>query len=240
MDIKIYSQNRKEAIMKIKSNLFLLVCIGIFLSFSQRPCYGMDKVRQEQQQITKEYEQIKSQPEATLNIQREILQKTFEPTRLPENRLSPTFIEIRDKTNRLATVEQIRPEEIKALRMDLNEAIENTRSDNERTEYEKIGMKLEIVQSIAELKEKERKLSEIVEKSHENFDQLGEREAKASLWKNIFSGGFTVSFIANIIALLGFLTKMPSAKLERQLKELLIIEKKAKLEQDGIDFNKYI
>ncbi|MCP4259448.1 MAG: hypothetical protein GY774_18365 [Planctomycetes bacterium] len=226
--------------MKTKSNLILLlVCIGIFLSFNQQSCYGMDKVRQEQQQITKEYEQIKSQPEATLNIQREILQK-LEPTRQPAGRRSPTFIKISEKANRLSTMEQIRPEEIEALRMDLNVAIENTRSDNERAEYEKMGEKLDIVQSIAGLKEKERKLSEIVEKSHENFDQLGDREAKVSLWKKIFSGGFTISFIANIVALLGFLTKMPSAKLERQLKELLIIEKKAKLEQDGIDFNKYI
>jgi hypothetical protein len=78
-----------------------------------------------------------------------------------------------------------------------------------------------------------------VERSHKNFAQLDERELKVSLWKNIFSGGFTVSFIANLIALLGFMIKMPNAKLEKQLKELLIIEKKAKLEQDGVDIKKY-
>jgi hypothetical protein len=33
--------------------------------------------------------------------------------------------------------------------------------------------------------------------------------------------------------------KVPNAKLEKQLKELMIIEKKAKLEQDGIDPRKY-
>jgi hypothetical protein len=195
--------------------------------------------QREQQQITKEYEQIKSRPEATRNIQKEILQK-LEPTRLPANRLSPTFIEIRDKTNRLSTEEQIRPEEIEALRKDLNQAIENTRSDNERAEYEKIGEKLDIVQSIGELKERERKLNELVERSHKNFDQLDEREAKVSLWKNIFSGGFTVSFIANLLALLGFMIKMPNAKLDRQLKLLQIVEKKAQLKQNGIEPENYL
>jgi len=55
-----------------------------------------------------------------------------------------------------------------------------------------------------------------------------------------FSGGFTVSFIANMVALLGFVTKMPGAKLERQLKQLQILEKKAQLKKDGIEADNYL
>jgi myosin heavy subunit len=227
--------------MNVKSKvLLLLVLVCSLFTVGQKSCYGMDNLRQTQQKLEKDWEQVRIESPETRNLEREILRKTFEPTRRPAERLSPSFIKIRDRTNQLLTQEQIKPEEIEALRMNLNEAVENTRSESERAEYEKMGERLDIVQSITELKEKERKLNEIVEKSHENFNQLDEREAKVSLWKNIFSGGFTVSFIANMVALLGFLTKMPSAKLERELKELLIIEKKAKLEQDGIDIKRYI
>ena len=226
--------------MNVKSKLLLsFLLVGTLFILEQQSCHGMDRVRQEQQKITKEYEQIKFQPEATRNIQREILQKTLEQVRLPSARLSPTFIKIRDKTNQLLAKEQIKSEEIEALRENVNEAVENTSSESERAEYEKMGEKLDIIRSIAELKEREQKLNEIVERSHENFAQLDERELKVSLWKDIFSGGFTVSFIANLVALLRFMIKMPNAKLEKQLKELLIIEKKAKLEQDGVDIKKY-
>ncbi len=226
--------------MNVKSKLIVTVLvISALFVFDIQSCQGMGRIRTEQQQITKEYEQIKFQPEATRDIQREMLKKTLEQVRLPATRLSPSFIKIRDKTNQLLAKEQIRPEEIEALRVDLNEAAENTSSESERAEYEKMGEKLDIIQSIAKLKEREQKLNEIVERSHENFAQLDERELKVSFWKDIFSGGFTVSFIANLIALLRFMIKMPNAKLEKQLKELLIIEKKAKLEQDGVDIKKY-
>jgi len=149
------------------------------------------------------------------------------------------IIKIRDKTNQLLAKEQIKPKEIEALRVDLNEAAENTSSESARAEYEKMGEKLDIIQSIAELKDREQSLNEIVERSHKNFAQLDEREVKVSFWKNIISGGFTISFLANLIAILGFMIKMPNVKLEKQLKELLIIEKKAKLEQDDVDIKKY-
>jgi isoleucyl-tRNA synthetase len=227
--------------MNFKSKLLLLfVLVCALFSVGQHACCGMDKVRQEQQQLSKEFIELKSRPEVTSNIQREILQKTIEPIERTSARPSPILIKIRNDINRLSNEQEIRPEEVAALRTELNEAIENTRNDNERAEYETIGEKLDIVQSIAELKVRERKLSEIVEKSQENFDQLGKQEAKVSLWKDIFSGGFTVSFIANMVALLGFLTKMPGAKLERQLKRLQILEKKAQLKKDGIEVENYL
>jgi len=226
--------------MNVKSKLLLsFLLVGTLLILDKQSCHGMDKIRTEQQKITKEYEQIKFQSEATRNIQREILKKTFEPVRLPATRLSPTFQKIRVKTNLLLTKEQIKPEEIEALRVDLNEAAESTSSESARAEYEKMGEKLDIIQSIAELKDREQRLNIIVERSHNNFAQLDEREVKVSLWRNIFSGGFTISFLANLIAIFGFMIKMPNVKLEKQLKELLIIEKKAKLEQDGVDIKKY-
>jgi hypothetical protein len=226
--------------MNVKSKLLLsFLLVGTLLILDKQSCHGMDKIRTVQQQITKEYEQIKFRLEATRNIQKEVLKKTLEQVRLPSDQFSPTFIKIRDKTNQLLAKEQIKSEEIEALRVDLNEAAENTRSESERAEYEKMGEKFEFIQSIAELKDTEQRLNDIVERSHDNFALLDDREEDVSLWKDIFSGGFTVSFIANLIALLRFMIKMPNAKLEKQLKELLIIEKKAKLEQDGVDIKKY-
>jgi hypothetical protein len=64
------------------------------------------------------------------------------------------IINIGDKTNQLLTKEQIKPKEIEALRVVVNEAVENTSSESERAEYEKMGEKLDIIQSIAELKER--------------------------------------------------------------------------------------
>ncbi|MBN1804366.1 MAG: hypothetical protein JW837_03875 [Sedimentisphaerales bacterium] len=214
--------------------LFGLICT--IFSIGQQACYGMDQVRQEQQQVREDFKEIKARQESLPKISRELLKLTETPIERP----SSTFIRIRDGINRLSNAEEIRPEQVEALRTDLNEAIENTQSDKERTEYEKMREKLGIVQSIAGLKERERKLIEIAEKSQKNFDQLDEKEAKVSLWKDIFSGGFTVSFIANMIALLGFITKMPGTKLDRQLKLLQIAEKKAQLEKDGIDYKHYI
>jgi hypothetical protein len=218
---------------------FLLLLVFTLFSTSQQVCYGMDKFRVEQRQVREDLKEITSRQEPILDINRELL-RTIKPTNLPTERPSTTFIRIRDEIDRLSNTEEIRPEQVEALRMDLNEAIENTRSDNERTEYAKMREKLDIVQSIATLKDRERQLIEIAEKSQKNFDQLDAQEAKVSLWKNIFSGGFTVSFIANMIALLGFVTKMPGTKLERKLKQLQIAEKRAQLEKDGIDYKNYI
>jgi hypothetical protein len=64
------------------------------------------------------------------------------------------IINIGDKTNQLLTKEQIKPKEIEALRVVVDEAVENTSSESERAEYEKMGEKLDIIQSIAELKER--------------------------------------------------------------------------------------
>ncbi|MBW7992222.1 MAG: hypothetical protein FVQ84_19715 [Planctomycetes bacterium] len=209
--------------MNFKSNLILLVlCIGIFLAFDQQACYG--SVRQRQQKVTEEYDKIKSMPEASRDIQKEILKKTFEPVRQPAGRTSPTFIKIRDTTNRLLETEQIRPEEIEALRMDLSEAIENTSSESERAEYEKMGEQLDIVQSIGALQEKKRKLEDIAERSQNNFEQL--------------SGQFDFSLFGNLVLILGLITKLGNItnwKLDRELKRLEIQEKKVKLEKLGVN-----
>jgi hypothetical protein len=212
--------------------------LGIVFSVSiigQEVCFSMDQVRRNEQQVRKDYSELKARQDF-LRINRELLK----PIKIPIERPSPTFVRIRDEINRLSNAEEIRPEEVEAIRIDLEKAIEDTNSDKEREEYEKMREKLDIVQSISELKERERRLIEIVESSQKNFDQLDKQEAKVSLWKNIFSGGFTVSFIANMVALLGFLIKMPGTKLERQLKLLQIAEKKAQLEKDGIDYKNYI
>jgi len=90
--------------------------------------------------------------------------------------------------------------------------------------------------SIVDLKQSQTML---LEKLDNNFNTVAQTGEKATLWKKIFSGGFTMSFIVNLIAVFGFMIKVPNARLEKQLKELMIVEKKAQLEKNGIDLRKY-
>ena len=106
--------------MNVKSKLLLLVLIYILFVLSQQSCYGMDSVRQQHEQNKKAYIELKSKPEIMQDINKELI-RTLEPIRRPIERPSPSFIKIKEKTNELLAREQIRPEEIEALRMNLNE-----------------------------------------------------------------------------------------------------------------------
>lgn len=229
--------------MNIKSKLAgtaFVVC-ALFV-FGIQTCRGMDRPwRQEQQQIIKDWEQVRIEPQATLDIQKEVLEETLEKVNVPSNRPSPSLISIRNQVNRLLAKEHVKPREIEALKINLTEAADNLRSESERREYEKLSEKLDIIyrytQSMTELKESH---ASIVERMNKNFEQVDKREVQVSLWKNIMSGGFTISFITNMLALFGFMIKMPNAKLERQLKKLQIAEKKAQLKQNGIEPENYL
>jgi hypothetical protein len=173
-------------------------------------------VRQKQQAIREDFKELKARPKPVL--------KLIRPIEIPIERPSPTFIRIRDEINRLSNEEEIRPEEVDAIRMDLERAIENTNSEKERVEYKKMIPKLDVVQSIADLQIRERELTEMVEKSQKNFDQL--------------SGQFDYSFYGNIVLLLGVITKMGNImnwKLDRELKRLQIEERKAKIQKAGLN-----
>ena len=229
--------------MDIKSKLAVtaFVVCALFV-FGIQTCGGMDRPwRQEQQQIIKDWEQVRIEPQTTRDIQKEVLEETLERVNVPSNRPSPSLISIRNQVNRLLAKEQVKPREIEALKINLTEAAANLRSESERREYEKLSEKLDIIyrytQSITKLKESH---ASIVERMNKNFEQVDKREVKVSLWKNIMSGGFTISFITNMLALCGFMIKFPNAKLERQLKLLQIAEKKAQLKQNGIEPENYL
>jgi hypothetical protein len=230
--------------MNIKSKLAgtaFVVC-ALFV-FGIQTCRGMDRRpwRQEQQQILKDSEQFQIEPQVTLEIQKEVLEETLEKVNVSSTRLNPSLISIRNQTNRLLAKEQVKPREIEALKINLNEMADNLRSESERREYERLSEKLDIIyrytQSITKLKESH---ASIVERMNKNFEQVDKREVRVSIWKNIMSGGFTISFITNLLAMFGFMIKMPNAKLERQLKQLQIAEKKAQLKQNGIEPENYL
>jgi hypothetical protein len=230
--------------MNIKSKLAgtaFVVC-ALFV-FGIQTCRGMDRRpwRQEQQQILKDSEQFQIEPQVTLEIQKEVLEETLEKVNVSSTRLNPPLISIRNQTNRLLAKEQVKPREIEALKINLTEMAGNLRSESERREYERLSEKLDIIyrytQSMAKLKEF---YASIVERMNKNFEQVDKREVRVSIWKNIMSGGFIVSFITNMLALLGFMIKLPNAKLERELKQLQIAEKKAQLKQNGIEPENYL
>jgi len=230
--------------MNIKSKLAgtVFVVCALFV-FGTQTCRGMDNRpwRQEQQQILKDSEQFQIEPQGTLEIQKQVLEETLEKVNVSSTRLNPSLISIRNQINRLLAKEQVKPQEIEALKINLTEMAGNLRSESERREYERLSEKLDIIyrytQSMAKLKESH---ASIVERMNKNFEQVDKREVQVSLWKNIMSGGFTISFITNLLAMFGFMIKMPNAKLERQLKQLQIAEKKAQLKQNGIEPENYL
>lgn len=234
---------RKEADMKGGQVFFTA---GIFVitlfSFGMQTAGAMDRPwRQDQQQILKDFEQVRKVPKTTINVQKEVLAETLEKVDTQSGRPSPQLISIKNQVNKLLTKEEVSPKEIEALKINLNEAADNLRLESERKEYERLSEKLDIIsrytQSITELKES---YASIVERMNNNFEQVDKREANVSLWKNIMSGGFAVSFLTNLLALLGFMVKMPNARLDRQLKKLQIAEKKAQLKKDGIEPGNYL
>jgi len=230
--------------MHIKSKLIVtafFVCA--LFAFGIQTSRGMDRRpwREEQQQILKDSKQFQIEPQGSLEIQKQVLEETLEKVNEQSTRLNPSLISIKNQINRLLEKEQVKPREIEALKINLNEMADSLRSESERKEYERLSEKLDIIyrytQSMAKLKES---YASIVERMNKNFEQVDRREVKVSLWKNIMSGGFIVSFITNMLALLGFMIKMPNAKLERQLKKLQIAEKKAQLKQNGIEPENYL
>jgi hypothetical protein len=225
--------------MVIRSTLVLsfLAFVVFFISY-QKPCSAMElkELRKNQEDIVnKAREQIEVIPEETRHIQRKILLDTREEIERPSAWPASPLAAVKERIDMLLSKQQISPEEIHVLRKDMEKIARDRASGIERSEYENLMEKLDIAygftKSIVDLRQSQ---ASLLEKLNNNFDAVADTGEKATLWKQIFSGGFTVSFLANLIAVCGFMIKVPNAKLEKQLKELMIIEKKAKLKQDGI------
>ena len=150
-------------------------------------------------------------------------------------RLQAPLRPVKEQIDQLLAKQQINPEEIDVVRQELEKVAGSQAFDIDRSELTNLREKLDIAYGYTKtIDELQTSQASIVNKLNNNFEKVADNSDKATLWKNIFSGGFTVSFIANFIALFGLFIKIPNAKLEKQLKELLIIEKKAKLVQEGV------
>jgi hypothetical protein len=195
--------------------------------------------RQNQREILKDFEQVRDLPRAAGKVREEVLTEALEQVDAPAGR-QPQFISIRNQVNELLAKEQVSPEEIEALQINLSEVADNLRSESERREYERLNEKLDIIyrysKSISEIEDD---YSSVVKRMNENFERVDKRMEKVSFWRNVMSGGFAVSFLANLVTFLGIMIKMPGAKLDRQLKRLEIAEKKARLKKEGIEVRDY-
>ena len=229
--------------MNLKSHLKLpLFCICILFAFGQQPCKAMGgEFRKTQEDLMRQAQmQIDSVPEESRHIQRKILTDTRDKIEAPAGRSASPLRPIKEQIDQLLAKQQINPEEIDTVRQELEKVAGSQGFDIDRSELANLREKLDIAYGFTKtINELQTSQVSIVNKLNNNFEKVADNNDKATFWKNIFSGGFTVSFIANFIALFGFLLKVPNAKLEKQLKELLIIEKKAKLEHDGISLQQY-
>ncbi len=188
-----------------------------------------DEIMQQAQQ------KITSLPEESRQIQRKVLIDTRDKIERPADRPDSPLWPIKVQIDELLAKEQVRPEEIDKVRQELEKVARENGTGIDRAEYEDLKGKLDMAfgftKTIAELRDS---YASTVKKLDNNFEATADEGEKAAFWKSIFSGGFIISFVANLIAFLGLVIKVPDVKLERKLKELLIIEKKAKLEHDGI------
>lgn len=229
--------------MNIKSHIKLpLFCIFILFALDRQPCKAMGgEFRKTQEDLMRQAQmQIDNMPEESRHIQRKILTDTRDKIEEPAGRSASPLRPIKERIDLLLAKEKINPEEIDAVRQELEKVAQSQSSGIDRSELANLREKLDIAYGFTKtINELQTDQDVLVKKMNNNFEKVADNNDKATFWKNIFSGGFTISFIANFIAFFGLLIKVPDAKLERKLKQLLIIEKKAKLEHDGISLQQY-
>lgn len=242
--------------MKIKSCVALsLVVIGIVFIFDTRPCLASIRreLRNTQDDIVKE---AKTRIDVWDLKQKEIFKqrRTIEPTRLPasivEEREQPSsestsrLLVIGEQVDKLMEKEQLKPEEIDAIRKSLDDVRGDISSEIDHLKYRNLNGNLDLIEVIFKLRDE---YNEIMESCESTVDELNGNYSRLdgntgeivfwgfSFWSYISSG----SFIASVIALFGCIRRLSNAKLDRELKRLEIAEKRAKLEQGGIDPEKY-
>ena len=222
--------NRKSEI-KIPVFCILIICAASQLSQAMVREYrkAQDEIMQQAQR------QIDTLPEKSRDIQRKVLIDTRDKIDTPAVQPASPLRPIKERIDQLLTKEQITPEEIDTVRLDLEKVAQSQAAGIDRAEYESLKGKLDLAYGFSKtISALQASYAATVDKLNNNFEAVADDGEKVAFWKNIFSGGFAISFLANLIAFFGLIIKVPDAKLERKLKQLLIIEKRAKLEQDGI------
>ena len=233
---------RKEAIMNAKYKftlLFVFTCT--FSVLSQQVCYGMDKPWQQNKiEVDQKWNDIQQR---ALEIPQDVSTriKEFKPTRIEP--ASP-LAQIAEQINQLLEKEDVEPHEIGALRERLDRAAERLTNENQQVELERLREKLTIMERyiipMSDLKNNLHEMNKLKLESDKIYNQVNSSEGKATILNYVLSGGFGLSFVTNVVALLSSMIKMPNTKLEKQLKLLQIAERKAQLEKDGIDYKNYI
>ena len=228
--------------MNIKSQLlFLFGLICTVSIIGQQACYGIVKPwEQNKMQVDQKWKDIQQRtPEIPQEVSTRL--KEIKPIRFqPASPMARTAEQI----NRLLEKEDVEPQEIEALRGRLDRAAESLTDENQRVEHERLSEKLTIMERyVIPMSDQKKKLDEMNNLKLESdiiYNQVNRSDSKATVLNYVLSGGFGLSFITNMAALLSLMIKMPNAKLERELKQLQIAEKKAQLKQNGIEPEDYL
>ena len=128
--------------MNVKSHIVLLLfSVGILCAFDHQLCHGMvQKYRRTHEEIMKQaQQQITIEPEATRDMQRKILMETRDEIERPADSSVPALGPIKEQIDRLLEKEQVKPDEIAALKEKLDEVARDQGSGLNRAEYIKGG-----------------------------------------------------------------------------------------------------
>ncbi|MHC4759423.1 MAG: hypothetical protein ACYTE8_12270 [Planctomycetota bacterium] len=217
----------------MKKYFILSLLLLLFFVFEERKCVGLERARirdlSRSEEIALEEARIRDKTTRVPQAERAMPRAITEPVYRPEIYAKPEFNEFKMRINQLPEQDDIKLQEITNIRTDLARAATETKASVESLEYQNVVIELN-------LKEKEVQLRQ----SDERLYKVNREKEYVTLWKNIFSGGFVTSFLANLVVVFGLITKMSGSTLERKLKKLEIAEKKARLENEGIDFKKYL
>jgi hypothetical protein len=228
--------------MNLKTNLkFPVFCILIICAANQLSQAMVREYRKTQDEIMQQAQrQIDTMPEKSRDIQRKALIDTRDTIEAPGGQPASPLRPLKERIDQLLAKQQINPEEIDAVRLNLEKVAQTQAAGIDRAEYESLKEKLDLAYGFSNtISSLQSSYAATVDKLNNNFEAVADDGDKVAFWKNIFSGGFAISFLANLIAFFGLVIKVPDVKLERKLKQLLIIEKRAKLEQDGISLQQY-
>jgi len=197
----------------------------------------VQKYRRAQEEIMQQAQrQIATEPEATRDIKKEILVEARDRIEQPAGRALSPLSPIKGRINELLGKKEIKPDEIAALREELDRVAQEQGTSLNRAEYDSLAEKLDMAQRFSQAIDHLQKSQEsIVKKLNDNFQAVADTG-------EVTEFRFSASLIANIVFVISMVTKVggiTNARLDRQLKQLQIVEKKAQLEKGGIDPNKF-
>lgn len=218
--------------MNAKSHtLLLLISIGILVVMFQRPCRGAVQRYRDYQRDIMQQAQRPIETEVTRKVTADILAETRDKIEVPSGRTTAPLRPIKERIDQLLMQKEIKPEEIDTVRKELEQAASNQGPGADRAEYVNLSEKLDTAHKFAVAIDQVQKAQKsVVEELNKNFQALANAGEQTE-------SRFDASLVANIIMLIGIVTRVEtvmSAKLDRQLKKLQILEKRAELQKNGV------